>query len=209
MQQFYPQQQYYPVPVPQYAAYASPVASPLYSPCLTSASDITQARERLYQRLKSHAGPSTFAHLKPFPDVHGPKTKRCEFNYALPCHCYGPSGCKHSGSKIPVRIAYEPPRRSDDYYHWTASLPDGRSTYNSSYANPPLAHVRVHSDIFAAGHPYGYFLEKDSRAILSALAASLELGMLVTITFDNSGVVFLGKPNDGGSSVILHRPHAY
>jgi hypothetical protein len=59
---------------------------------------------------------------------------------------------------------------------------------------------------------YGKYLARDPQIILRALSISLELGLLVTITFDepvdyhsrDRNIVYLGTANNGRRSVLFN-----
>lgn len=58
---------------------------------------------------------------------------------------------------------------------------------------------------------YGKYIERDPRIILRALSISLELGLLVTITLENSGdcsglysIIYMGTANNGRRSILFN-----
>ncbi|KAF9024258.1 hypothetical protein BDZ89DRAFT_1162330 [Hymenopellis radicata] len=75
--------------------------------------------------------------------------------------------------------------------------------------NVPFAQVQLHPEVMATR--YGRCIEKDSRIILRALALSVELGVLVTITTQaalenrptkRDNIVYVGTTASGIASVI-------
>ncbi|KAJ7054685.1 hypothetical protein C8F01DRAFT_481976 [Mycena amicta] len=206
MQQFCPR--HLPMQMHQ-PLFASPAPSPLNFSSNTVVDFLKEARGRLNARLKSDDASAGF----PFAVGSGGKQGRFEFYEYLPCKCQGLLSCRHGDRKMAARITYEPPRTtgSSKYYHWTASFPGVNSPSCKASCNLkrtvdlPLAHVRV--DPRVMGTHYGTYITNNVQVILSALAASVELGMMVTITLDDrsGNVIFLGRANDEGNTVLLHR----
>ncbi|KAJ7108762.1 hypothetical protein C8R44DRAFT_803528 [Mycena epipterygia] len=103
-------------------------------------------------------------------------------------------------------------RSKKEYMSWCAHLSklDLRPYTRGSPAKVPVAHVRVDTQVMNT--VYGKYIEQDPRIILRALSISLELGLLVTITIDDSGdyqnqfsnVVYIGTANNGRRSILFN-----
>ncbi|KAJ7109637.1 hypothetical protein C8R43DRAFT_1161502 [Mycena crocata] len=97
-----------------------------------------------------------------------------------------------------------------EYLSWSALLPklDLRPYSRGPPAKVPVAHVRVNTNVMNT--VYGKHIERDPRIILRALSVSLELGLLVTITLEESAecsgyynILYTGTANNGRRSLLF------
>ncbi|KAJ7634472.1 hypothetical protein FB45DRAFT_1002099 [Roridomyces roridus] len=117
-------------------------------------------------------------------------------------------------------ISFTPAARDSDYskreyFSWCVTMAklDLRPFTRGPPPKAPVAHVRVDPEVMRSS--YGRRIESDPNIILRALSTSLELGLLVTIMFEENtsgagnwskyrNVVFVGTANNGRRSILFN-----
>ncbi|KAJ6609069.1 hypothetical protein B0H10DRAFT_2065799 [Mycena sp. CBHHK59/15] len=194
-------------------AFASPTSSPLESPVygiVAPAEQVdmkVQLRNRLNSgRLSNMPAGFPFRHTVDGRGTPGISYDAYEFREELQsaARCTGHLAANVSFSKGGAA------RCKKTYLSWTAHLPqlDLQPYSPGPPVKVPVAQVRVDNEVMNS--TYGRYIEKDPRIILRALSISLELGLLVTITFEECddltsryrNVIYIGTANNGRRSVI-------
>ncbi|KAJ7443807.1 hypothetical protein FB451DRAFT_77890 [Mycena latifolia] len=196
--------------------FSSPSSSPLESPVYGVVSPDEQLDTKVQLRNRLNSGRlSNMPVGFPFRHVMDARGKphiaydSYEFREELlfPSRCTGNLSAYVSFTPETADVS----RSKKEYLSWNAYLPklDLRPHCRGPSPKVPVAHVRVNTAVMNT--VYGKYLERDPRIILRALSISLELGLLVTITLDDSGdcsgqfsnVIYTGTANNGRKSLLF------